>query len=299
MKRRAAIEPGIGQLKKKGILMKELMIAIVFAVTLFLPTLLPAQNTADGDGIIEPGENPEEELAKAAQNPVANMISLPLQNNTNFNFGPREKTQNVLNIQPVWPFTLNQDWNLITRTIMPVISQPPLFPGDDRENGLGDIIFTAFLSPANPGKIIWGAGPVLLLPTATDEKLGTKKWGAGPSAVALTIRGPWVFGALANHIWSFAGDGNRDDVNQTLIQPFVNYNLPEGWYLVSSPIITADWKADSDNTWTVPLGGGIGKVFRIGRLPVNTSAQAFYNVEKPDFGADWSLRVQLQFLFPK
>ena len=291
--------PACCKLKKKSTLMKELMIAIVFAVPLFLPTLLPAQNTADGDGIIEPGENPEEELAKAAQNPVANMISLPLQNNTNFNFGPREKTQNVLNIQPVWPFTLNEDWNLITRTIMPLISQPQLFPGDDRENGLGDITFTAFLSPANPGKMIWGAGPVLLLPTATDEKLGTKKWGAGPSAVALTIRGPWVCGALANHIWSFAGDGNRDDVNQTLIQPFVNYNLPEGWYLVSSPIITANWEADSDNTWTVPLGGGIGKVFRIGGLPVNTSAQAFYNVEKPDFGADWSLRVQLQFLFPK
>jgi len=287
------------KLKKKSTLMKELMIAIVFAVPLFLPTLLPAQNTADGDGIIEPGENPEEELAKAAQNPVANMISLPLQNNTNFNFGPMEKTQNVFNIQPVWPFTLNENWNLITRTIVPVISQPQLFPGDDRENGLGDIIFTAFLSPANPGKMIWGAGPVLLLPTATDEKLGTKKWGAGPSAVALSIRGPWVFGALANHIWSFAGDGNRDDVNLTLIQPFVNYNLPEGWYLVSSPVITANWEADSDNTWTVPLGGGIGKIFRIGGLPVNTSAQAFYNVEKPDFGADWSLRVQLQFLFPK
>lgn len=291
--------PACCKLKKKSTLMKELMIAIVFAVPLFLPTLLPAQNTADGDGIIEPGENPEEELAKAAQNPVANMISLPLQNNTNFNFGPMEKTQNVLNIQPVWPFTLNENWNLITRTIVPVISQPQLFPGDDRENGLGDIIFTAFLSPANPGKMIWGAGPVLLLPTATDEKLGTKKWGAGPSAVALSIRGPWVFGALANHIWSFAGDGNRDDVNLTLIQPFVNYNLPEGWYLVSSPVITANWEADSDNTWTVPLGGGIGKIFRIGGLPVNTSAQAFYNVEKPDFGADWSLRVQLQFLFPK
>jgi len=291
--------PACCKLKKKSTLMKELMIAIVFAVPLFLPTLLPAQNTADGDGIIEPGENPEEELAKAAQNPVANMISLPLQNNTNFNFGPMEKTQNVFNIQPVWPFTLNENWNLITRTIVPVISQPQLFPGDDRENGLGDIIFTAFLSPANPGKMIWGAGPVLLLPTATDEKLGTKKWGAGPSAVALSIRGPWVFGALANHIWSFAGDGNRDDVNLTLIQPFVNYNLPEGWYLVSSPVITANWEADSDNTWTVPLGGGIGKIFRIGGLPVNTSAQAFYNVEKPDFGADWSLRVQLQFLFPK
>jgi hypothetical protein len=260
---------------------------------------LPAHNTADGDGIIEPGENPEEELAKAAQNPVASLISLPFQNNTNFNFGPEEKTQNILNIQPVWPFSLTKDWNLITRTIVPVISQPELFPGDDRENGLGDTTFTAFLSPAEPGKWIWGAGPVFLLPTATDDKLGNEKWGAGPSAVALTIRGPWLYGTLVNHIWSFAGDDDRADVDQTLIQPFVNYNLPEGWYLVSSPIITANWEADTVDTWTVPLGGGVGKIFRIGRQPMNAQIQGFYNVEKPDFGAYWSLRLQLQFLFPK
>jgi hypothetical protein len=139
-----------------------------------------AQDTADGDGIIEPGENPDEELAKASQNPVADLISLPLQNNTNFNFGPEERTQNVLNIQPVWPFSLTENWNLITRTIIPVISQPRLAPGDERENGLGDTTFTAFLSPANSGKWIWGAGPVLLLPTVTDEVLGSEKWGAGP-----------------------------------------------------------------------------------------------------------------------
>jgi hypothetical protein len=114
--------------------------------------MVAAENTADGDGIVEPGENAEEELAKAAQNPVADLISLPFQNNTNFNFGPREKTQNILNIQPVWPFSLSDEWNLITRTIVPVISQPELFRGYDRENGLGDVTFTAFLSPADAGK---------------------------------------------------------------------------------------------------------------------------------------------------
>jgi hypothetical protein len=272
---------------------------VLFSLLLLPMPVLLAQNTADGDGTIEPGENAEEELAKAAQNPVADMISLPFQNNTNFNFGPEEKTQNILNIQPVWPFSLNEEWNLITRTIVPVISQPELFAGDDRENGLGDTTFTAFLSPAEPGKWILGAGPVLLLPTASDDKLGKDKWGAGPSAVALTSDGPWLYGVLVSQIWSFAGDSDRDDVNQSLMQPFVNYNLPDGWYLVSSPIITANWEADSNDTFTVPLGGGFGKIFRIGRQPVNAQIQAFYNVERPDYGADWTLRMQWQFLFPK
>lgn len=133
---------------------------LVFTLFVWIPApFLLAQNTADGDGILEAGENADEELAKAAQNPVADMISLPLQNNTNFNFGPEEKTLNILNIQPVWPFSLTEEWNVITRTIVPVISQPGLFPKDDRENGLGDTTFTAFLSPAQPGKWIWGVGP--------------------------------------------------------------------------------------------------------------------------------------------
>lgn len=277
----------------------KLCVAVLCSFVLGSVVFLPAVSAVEGDGIVEPGEGLEEELAKTAQNPVANIISLPFQNNTNFNFGPREKTQNILNIQPVFPFALGADWNLITRTIVPVISQPPLFAGDDRENGLGDITFTAFLSPAAAGRLIWGAGPILLLPSATDEKLGTERWGAGPSAVALTIRGPWLFGVLANHIWSFAGDGDRDDVNQTLIQPFINYNFPGGWFLTSSPIITANWEADNDQRWTVPLGGGAGKLFFIGRQPVNVSAQGFYNVEKPDFQADWTLRLNVQFLFPR
>lgn len=205
----------------------------------------------------------------------------------------------MLNIQPVWPFSLNEEWNLITRTIVPVISQPEFIPGDGRTDGLGDINFTAFFSPAKPGKWIWGVGPVLLLPTATDDVLGTEKWGAGPSAVVLTVQGHWVYGALINQIWSFAGDDDRDDVDQMLIQPFVNYNLTDGWYLSSSPIITANWEADSGNKWTVPVGGGFGKIFRIGKQPMNASVQAFYNVEKPDNGPDWTLRLQLQFLFPK
>jgi hypothetical protein len=252
---------------------------------------------APGDGIIEPGEDVTEELARSAQNPVASMISLPFQNNTNFNFGPENKTQNVLNVQPVWPFSLSDEWNLITRTIVPVISQPETAPGTDRTFGIGDTFFSAFFSPKDYGKWIWGVGPAVLAPTATDDYLGLDRWAAGPSAVVLTISGPWVAGSLFSNIWDFAGSGDAD-INLFTWQPFVNYNMDDGWYLASSPLITADWENSGDE-WTVPLGGGFGKIFRIGSQPMNASAHAYYNVEAPDNAADWQLRLQLQFLFPK
>lgn len=241
----------------------------------------------------------EEDLAKQTQNPVADLISVPFQNNTNFNLGPNNRTQNILNIQPVIPFNLTENWNLITRTIAPVIYQPDITSNSGGEFGLGDINLTLFLSPSKPRKLIWGLGPIISLPTATDKTLGTDKWAAGPSVVLLTMPGNWVLGFLANNIWSFAGNSNRKDVNQFLLQYFINYNFEGGWYLASAPINTANWKADDGNTWTIPIGGGGGKVFRLGKQPLNIQTQAFYNVEKPDFGPEWSLRVQLQFLFPK
>jgi hypothetical protein len=243
-------------------------------------------------------EESASELAKKTQNPVADLISVPLQNNFNFSAGPNDATIYVLNVQPVIPLKLTEDWNLITRTIMPIINQPSLFPGDDSAFGLGDLNPTLFLSPAKPGKLIWGVGPTFTLPTATDSRLGTSQWSMGPAAVALSMQGPWVFGALANQQWSFAGWGDQD-VSAMLIQPFVNYNLPDGLYLVSAPIITANWEARSGDTWTVPVGGGVGKLFKLDKLPINTQLQAFYNVERPRLAADWQLRFQLQFLFPK
>lgn len=241
-----------------------------------------------------------EDLAKAAQNPVAAMISLPFQSNTNFGYGPYDKTQEILNIQPVVPFSLTPDWNLITRVIAPVIVQPKLFPGDDTTFGLGDLNPTFFFSPSNSGKFVWGLGPVFLLPTATDDQLGTGKWGAGPSFVGLVSTGPWVVGALVNNIWSFAGDQSRPDVNQMTLQPFVNYNMKDGWYLSSSPIITANWEADNDNRWLVPVGGSVGRVFRVGKQAINASLGGYYNVISPDdSGPDWQIRAQVQFLFPK
>ncbi len=259
-------------------------------------------------------EAKDSDLAKQAQNPIANLISLPLQNNTNFGIGPDDETQNILNIQPVWPITLNEDWNLITRTILPLVSQPGLTGikvegGDtvvdpdgeveeDRTFGLGDTTFTAFFSPNDSGKLTWGVGPVLLLPTATDDAIGSDKWGAGASVVLLTMPGKWVIGSLFSNVWSFAGSGDQD-INLFTWQYFVNYNMADGWYLTSAPIITANWEADSDNTWTVPFGGGVGKIFNIGKQPINGQISAYYNVKTPDFGPDWQLRLQLQFLFPK
>lgn len=239
------------------------------------------------------------ELAKAAQNPISNLISLPLQNNTNFGIGPDDETQNILNIQPVWPFSLGDNWNLITRTILPVVSQPDVLTGGQgRINGLGDMTFTGFFSPKNSSTLTWGVGPVILLPTATDDKLGADKWGTGASAVILTMPGNWVVGSLFSNVWSVGGAGEQD-INLFTWQYFINYNLPNSWYLTTSPIITANWEANSKNRWTVPVGGGIGKIFKIGKQPVNIQASAYKNVESPDFGADWQFRLQLQFLFPK
>ena len=240
----------------------------------------------------------ETELAKEAQNPVSDLISLPLQNNFNFGAGSKDKMIYLLNIQPVIPFHLSENWTLITRTIMPIINQPSLFPGVSSASGLGDINPTLFLASAKPGSVIWGAGPTFTLPTASDRLLGSGKWSMGPAGVVLTIQGPWVFGALLNNQWSVGGWGDKN-VNAGLLQPFINYNFPGGWYLSSAPIITANWKADSGERWTVPLGGGGGKLFKVGKLPVNVLLQAYGNVERPRYAPDWSLRFQLQFLFPK
>lgn len=237
-------------------------------------------------------------LAKAAQNPIASMISLPFQNNTNLNIGPNEQTQNILNIQPVWPFQINDDWNLITRTIVPVVSSPDALTGEGRVDGIGDTSFSAFFSPSAASKLTWGVGPVILLPTATEDALGQDTWGAGISAVLLTQPGNWVIGSLFSNVWSVGG--GDADINLFTWQYFINYNMADGWYLTSAPIMTANWEADSDHRWTVPLGGGFGKIFRIGKQPINASLQTYYNVVTPDdYGAEWQVRAQFQFMFPK
>ena len=165
--------------------------------------------------------------------------------------------------------------------------------------GLADITYTAYLSPKKSGSWIWGIGGAFTLPTATEDRYSGDKWSAGPAFVALTMPGSWVTGFLVQNTWSFAGDSDAADVNKFLFQYFINYNMDNGWYLTSAPIITANWEANSNNTWTVPFGGGVGKIFRIGKQPLNAQVSAYYNVEKPASGADWQLRLQLQMLFPK
>ena len=241
----------------------------------------------------------EGDLAKKTQNPVSDLISVPFESNFNFGVGPNDDLQYILNVQPVMPFRLSEDWNLITRTIIPLIDQPELGPGVGDVFGLGDIQLSLFLSPAKSGALIWGIGPIFQFPTATDDALGSDKWSAGPTAAALTIRGPWVVGALVNHLWSFAGDDDRADVNQTLIQPIVTYNLPGGWFLTSVPYITANWETDGDDRWTVPIGIGVGKVHRFGTLPVGLELASYYNVVRPDAAAEWNLRFRINLLFPK
>jgi hypothetical protein len=263
-------------------------------------TLAPAANggmdldTDGGDG----GTNLQS-LVTAALNPVSKMMKVPFQNDFDFDVGPNKVTQYTLNIEPIVPFTLNEDWNLITRTVIPIISQPSAGSGMAGMAGLGDINPSIFLSPAAKGRHqFWGIGPTFTFPTGTSPQLTSGQWSLGPSVVYLATPGPWMIGAFANQQWSVGGWSDRN-VNSTYIQPMFIYHLPKGWYLTSIPVITANWEADSGNRWTVPVGGGAGKIVKLGRLPLNLQLQVFYNVERPDNGPDWQLRFQILFLFPK
>jgi hypothetical protein len=244
-------------------------------------------------------EQKTSEIAKQAQNPIANVISVPLENDFYPNTGIDKEDSYVLEMKPVVPFKLSNDWNLITRTVIPVAQVPDLAPGVNGASGLGDVQTSLFFSPVIVGKVIWGAGPVISLPTATEGILGTKKVSIGPTAVALSIQGHWLFGTLVQNLFSVAGPSARPDVNQMLMQPFVNYNMRHGWYLTSSPIITSNWEVNSNNRWTVPVGGGVGRIVHFGTIPVSTYAQFFRNVERPEGTSRWSARFEMTFLFPK
>mgnify|MGYP001823495597 FL=1 len=249
----------------------------------------------------------EENLAKISQNPVGDIISLPIEY-WHHDGMANDGSADALMVKPVYPVRIG-NLNLINRLIIPYlgisgnpngsdlgdIEIPPTFM---RKSGLGNIQYQGFFTPAEPGKVIWGVGPVFEFPTNTSG-LGSDKWSAGPAAVALTMPGNWVLGALVQNIWSFAGPGGAQDVNKFTFQYFVNYNLGDGWYLTSTPIITADWEQSSGNQWTVPFGGGIGRLMRFGKQPVDFKLQAFGNVEKPDGGPDWSMMFAVKFLFPK
>ncbi|MEA3461441.1 MAG: neuromedin U [Bacteroidota bacterium] len=263
----------------------KLVIGLIAFVMLFLTATAYGQESQESDAAA---------LAKATQNPVAAMYSLPFQNNTTYGYGPYNRAQNILNIQPVLPFSLGDKVNLINRIILPIITQPSSSE-DLSTTGTGDINWTAFLSPSKAGKIIWGIGPALQIPTSSSREFGSGEFGMGPSLVALTMIESWVVGIVTNNVWTF-GDIAE---NKFLFQYFINYNLPKAWYIVSAPIMTANWNADSDQRWIVPFGGGVGKVFKVGKLPLNFNAQIYYNAVKPDGVGNVQSRFQLQFLFPK
>ena len=255
-------------------------------------------------------------LAQAAQNPLASAISLPIQWNSNFSMGVEGRTQNVILLQPVLPFSLSSKLTLITRHILPIINQPaisgdgpafgpiPLPPGRppeefDRTTGLGDYSGTFWLSPAGSGNLTWGLGATLLIPTATKPAFGADKWGAGPSGVVVWMPGSWVTAVIISNTWSFAGNEERADVNQLYAQLVANLNLGGGWYVTSAPVISANWNAESGDRWTVPLGGGAGRIFKIGSLPNDLRAQAFGYLAKPENGPSWTLQVQWKVMFIK
>lgn len=239
----------------------------------------------------------EDSAAKdAAQNPVAAAISLPYQNNTYYGVGPYRRAENALLIEPVIPFRLSRNWMVITRTITPVEVVPRLSPAREVDYGLGNIQPQFYLSPVHSGKFVWGAGPQLWLPTATDSTLGTNKWGGGPAVVGLFRQGHWLGGSLLGN--EFAGVNNKH-INQMTLNPFLFYNMRRGWYFVSTPIVTSDWTAPRSTRWTVPVGGGVGRVFKIGSQPLNARTEFFNDVRTTAGGTDWQLQTQMQFLFIK
>jgi len=239
-------------------------------------------------------------LAKQLSNPIASLTSVPLQLNFDDGIGSSDDGDKFyLNVQPVIPVSISEDWNMISRTILPIVSQHDIFPGAGSQSGLGDTVQSLFFSPKalTASGWTWGVGPAVLIPTATDDLLGSKKWGGGPTGVALrqTSTG-WTYGALFNHIWSFAGDSDRADISATFLQPFLAKSLGKGRTVNVSLESTYDW---GNGQWTVPLNAGYSKVSRIGRQLVSYQGGVRYYIEAPDNGPEWGLRFTFTLLYPK
>ena len=270
---------------------KHNLIAAALAFTLALTSSPLAQDTAGDD------KAAAAELAKKLQNPVASLIQVPIQNNWDFGIGSANAIRYTANVQPVVPFSLNEDWNLITRTIVPVIYAEGTTNGAGSKFGLGDVVQSFFLSPKAPtsGGWIWGAGPVFAWPTATDSALGSEKWGAGPTAVFLRQDSGWTYGVLANHIWSYAGWGDQD-VSATFLQPFLTYTTRKFTTFGINTESTYDWE---NHQWTVPLNLSVSQLLKVSKQPIGLAIGFKYYADGPSGGPDWGLRFTVSFLFPK
>ena len=239
-------------------------------------------------------------LAKQLSNPIASLTSVPLQLNYDDGIGPQDDGDKFyLNVQPVIPVSISEDWNMISRTIVPIVSQHDVAPGSGSQFGLGDTVQSLFFSPRTltTSGWTWGIGPVLMVPTGTDELLGGEKWGAGPTGIALKqTESGWTYGVLFNHIWSFAGEDDRPDISATFLQPFLAKSLGEGRTVNATFESTYDWLGEQ---WTLPLNIGYSKVSRIGKQLVSYQGGVRYYMEAPDNGAEWGLRFTFTMLFPK
>ena len=247
-------------------------------------------------------------------NPLSTVISLPFEINTLFNLGPSNSTANILNIKPIFPVNMG-DWNLINRLILPIAyaegqdeiilddfswsSGNPGSFGIGSALGLGDTTYQGFITPSKEGKVAWGLGGSIVIPTHTKERFGSDKWSMGPAVVAFAPVGNWVLGGILQNIWSVAGDSDAADISVFSAQLAINYKLRNRWYLTSSPLITANWEADKENRWTVPLGGGIGRIIKLDEMALAIDVGAYYNVESPRFANDWYSQILVNFLFPK
>lgn len=240
------------------------------------------------------------DLAKQLANPLASLVSVPFQFNWEQDVGPSDQTRFILNVQPVMPFTVNEKMNLIVRLIAPFISQPPLTESGSATFGMGDITTSFFLSPSKPGRFIWGAGPVIVLPSTSDPALGSGKWSLGPTIIALKQTGELTVGALWNQTWSFAGDDDRTDVNQMFLQPFFSYQATHTLTLTLQSEMTANWEVpNDDDMWTIPINVVVSKLATFGPFPASYQASIGAFPVHPDIGPTWKLRAAIVLLFPR
>jgi hypothetical protein len=263
--------------------------AFACALPLHAATVAPTVTTS--------ADAQQAKLAMELNNPVAALISMPLQSNWDFGIGPNDAYQYTLKVQPVIPIAINEEWNIISRTILPVIDAESPAPGIDSVSGLGNTTQSFFLSPEKKTEdgLIWGAGPIILVPTATDDLLGSNRWGAGPTALALKQTDGWTYGILANQLWSFGG-GGVDATNATYLQPFISYTTKTHTTFALNSESTYDWESSQ---WSIPLNLMVSQLVKIGELPVQFQAGIRNYVEGPDDGPNWGLRFTVTFLLPK
>lgn len=272
---------------------------------LLLAAMLPALCTAASVAAqtVDAGVAPppaaakgDTDLAMKLANPIASLISVPFQQNWDLGMGPAgDGVRYTAIVQPVIPMSVSNDWNMISRTIVPLIAQDSVTAQGASQFGLGDTVQSLFFSPKASGKLIWGVGPVVALPTATDTALGSGKWGIGPTAVALTQRGGLTVGMLVNHVWSFAGAGDRPDTSVTFMQPFMAYATKRATTFSLNTETTYDWKRES---WNVPVNLVVSQLVKAGKQPVQLGLGGRYYLEKPVGGPDWGIRLNITLLFP-